>query len=319
MWAAGAIEFSEPLRTEPSRLSWEGRLIKLRLAENFRAVFYAPFYATLALGHFASEGLDVSLVTSAAPGGGPADVLDGRADVTWGGPMRVMKYRDEGGPDLLCFCEVVRRDPFYLVGKPLEGGLDLRSLSRLRLGSVSEVPTPWLCLQQDLRDLGVDPAGVPRMADRTMGDNLAALSRGDIDVAQVFEPFAEQALSAGFVILYAQAGRGPTSYTTFTATPDGMHRQRDAFTSMTKAVARTQAWLSANSADDLARAVASFFPSIPADVLACAFARYMQAGIWATDTDVSRQGFTRLAISLRSGGFISSLPDYDVCVVNLPV
>jgi hypothetical protein len=32
-------------------------MIRLRLAENFRAVFYAPFYATLALGHFASEAL----------------------------------------------------------------------------------------------------------------------------------------------------------------------------------------------------------------------------------------------------------------------
>ncbi len=294
-------------------------MIKLRLAENFRAVFYAPFYATLALGHFAGEGLDVSLVTSAAPGGGPADVLEGRADVTWGGPMRVMKYRDEGGPDLLCFCEVVRRDPFYLVGKPAAGGFDLQSLSRLRLGSVSEVPTPWLCLQQDLRDLDMDPAGVSRVADRTMGDNLAALRRGEIDVAQVFEPFAEQALSAGFVILHAQASRGPTSYTTFTATPEGLHRRRDAFTSMTKAAARTQAWLAVNSADDLARAVASFFPTIPADVLARSFARYMQAGVWADDTGVSREGFARLAESLRSGSFINALPAYDACVVNLPV
>lgn len=293
-------------------------MIKLRLAENFRAVFYAPFYATLALGHFASEGLDVSLVTSAAPGGGPADVLEGRADVTWGGPMRVMKYRDEGGPDLLCFCEVVRRDPFYLVGRRPERGFDLRSLSRLRLGSVSEVPTPWLCLQQDLRDLRIDPERVSRIADRTMGDNLAGLDRGDIDVAQVFEPFAEEALSAGFVILHAQSSRGPTSYTTFTATPDGVHRHRDAFASMTRAVARTQAWLSNNPAGDLARAVGPFFPSIPADGLARAFARYMQAGVWADDTGVSREGFSRLAMSLRSGGFISSLPDYDACVVNLP-
>jgi NitT/TauT family transport system substrate-binding protein len=319
MLAAAAIDW---LSDHPREMSYAhpGReaLIKLRLAENFRAVFYAPFYATLALGHFASEGLDVSLVTSTAPGGGPADLREGRADVTWGGPMRVMKYRDAGGPDLLCFCEVVRRDPFYLVGRPSERGFNLRSLSRLRLGSVSEVPTPWLCLQQDLRDLGIDPAGVSRFAARTMGDNLAGLGRGDIDVAQVFEPFAEEALSAGFAILHAQSSRGPTSYTTFTATPEGIRRHRDAFTSMTRAVARTQAWLLHNADSDLAQAVGSFFPSIPVDVLARAFARYMQAGVWAGDTGVSREGFSRLGMSLRSGGFISSLPDYDACVVNLP-
>jgi NitT/TauT family transport system substrate-binding protein len=293
-------------------------MTKLRLAENFRAVFYAPFYATLAFGHFASEGLDVTLVDSAAPGGGPAGLLAGSVDVTWGGPMRVMKYRDEGGPDLLCFCEVVRRDPFYLVGRPPEGTFDLRSLLQLRLGSVSEVPTPWLCLQQDLRDLGLAPERLSRIANRGMAGNLEGLRRGDIDVAQVFEPFAEEALSAGFVILHAQSGRGPTSYTTFTATPEGISRHRDAFTRMTRAMARTQAWLSSNTADEHARAVASFFPSIPVDRLSRALARYMLARVWADDTNVSRQGFSRLAASLRSGGFISSLPDYEACVVNLP-
>jgi NitT/TauT family transport system substrate-binding protein len=35
------------------------------LAENFRAVFYAPFYATPTLGFFAREGVDVALIDSA--------------------------------------------------------------------------------------------------------------------------------------------------------------------------------------------------------------------------------------------------------------
>jgi NitT/TauT family transport system substrate-binding protein len=290
----------------------------LRLAENFRAVFYAPFYATFALGHFASEGLDVTLVDSAAPGGGPTGLLEGSVDVTWGGPMRVMKRRDEGRADLVCFCEVVGRDPFYLVGrKPTEGRFDLRSLSQLRLGSVSEVPTPWLCLQQDLRDLGLDPERLSRIADRSMGANLSALARSDVDVAQVFEPFADEACSAGFAILHAQSSRGPTSYTTFTATPAGIDRHREAFVRMTRAMARTQAWLRNNSAAELARTVGSFFPAIPTDRLARGFDRYMQARVWADDTDVSHEGFSRLAISLRSGGFITSEPDYDDCVVNL--
>jgi hypothetical protein len=68
-----------------------------------------------------------------------------------------------------------------------------------------------------------------------------------------------------------------------------------------------------------ARSVTSFFPSIPTDHLSRCFARYMQTRIWAGDTTVSRQGFMRLAESLRSGGFISSLPDYDTCVANLPL
>ena len=37
------------------------------LQETLRAVFYAPFYAALALGAFAEEGLEVRLVTAPTP------------------------------------------------------------------------------------------------------------------------------------------------------------------------------------------------------------------------------------------------------------
>ena len=95
---------------------------RIRLSENFRAVFYAPFYATLALGHFAREGVEVELVESPSPGAAAGGLIDGSLDVSWGGPMRVMKARNEpGGPPLMTFCEVVRRDPFYLVAR---AGLD---------------------------------------------------------------------------------------------------------------------------------------------------------------------------------------------------
>src|SRR5262249_31979856 len=93
--------------------------MKIRLAENFRAVFYAPFYATQALGFHAREGLDVEFVESSAPGEAVAHLLDGTVDVIWGGPMRVMKARDQDPESpLVCFGEVVARDPFFLVGRP---------------------------------------------------------------------------------------------------------------------------------------------------------------------------------------------------------
>src|SRR5262249_4414735 len=116
--------------------------MKLRLSENFRAVFYAPFYATQAFG--AAEGLEVELVTSSAPGDAVPRLLDGTIDVTWGGPMRVMKARDQdSGSPLVCFGEVVARDPFYLVGRPDIAQFGFADLARLRFATVSEVPTPW--------------------------------------------------------------------------------------------------------------------------------------------------------------------------------
>ena len=53
------------------------------------------------------------------PGDAVSRLLDGTIDITWGGPMRVMKARDQQADSpLACFGEVVARDPFYLIGRP---------------------------------------------------------------------------------------------------------------------------------------------------------------------------------------------------------
>ena len=41
--------------------------MRIKLSENFRAIFYAPFYATHALGFYAGEGVEVELLNSPAP------------------------------------------------------------------------------------------------------------------------------------------------------------------------------------------------------------------------------------------------------------
>ena len=153
--------------------------MRLRIAENFRAIFYAPFYAAQALGFYAREGVDVELIGSAVAGDGVSAVLAGAIDLTWGGPMRVIKARDQN-PDspLVCFCEVVARDPFFLIGRSDRPAFRLADLAGLRLATVSEVPTPWMCLQHDLRLHGIDPASLHRIADRTMAENFAALRDG---------------------------------------------------------------------------------------------------------------------------------------------
>ena len=290
--------------------------MRVRLSENFRAVFYAPFYATHALGFYASEGVAVDLLDSQAPGAATAGLLDGSIDLAWGGPMRVMKARDlDPASPLVCFCEVVVRDPFFLVGRVDPSRFQLADLPTLRVAAVSEVPTPWLCLQHDLRGQGVDPDKINRAVDGSMDEHLEALRRGELDVAQLFEPYVSLALrSAAAAILYAASSRGPTTYTTFLATRDGIVRKRAAISAMVRATRRTLAWVAEHSAQDLAQAVTSFYPDVPPDVLTSSLQRYGDAGLWAGTTNVSRQGFGRLAESLKCGGFISRMHSYDDCV-----
>jgi NitT/TauT family transport system substrate-binding protein len=290
--------------------------MKLRLAENFRAVFYAPFYATQALGYFAREGVEVEFIASSTPGDAIAGLLDGTIDLTWGGPMRVMQAleRDPASP-LVCFAEVVARDPFYLVGSPDLGDVRLADLARLRIGTVAEVPTPWMCLQHDLRLAGLDPARLDRIADRTMAANLAALRTGSIDAAQVFEPFVTTAVEEGIGrILYAASARGPCVYTSFIASRARIAHDRPAFAAMTRAIAAMQRWLAANDGAALAAATAPYFPDVAPARLAGVLQRYHAAGIWAATPAMSREGFVRLAESFQSGGMLARMPRFEACV-----
>jgi NitT/TauT family transport system substrate-binding protein len=288
----------------------------VKLSENFRAVFYAPFYATHALGFYTGEGVEVELLNSPAPAAAAAGLLDGSIDISWGGPMRVMKARDDNpGSPLVCFCEVAARDPFFLIGKGEGSAFRLADLTRRKLGVVSEVPTPWLCLQHDLRLQGIDPAQIDGVTGRTMAENLEVLRKGELDVVQMFEPYVSMALRDGAgEILYAANARGPTVYTTFLASRDSIRRNRAAFDAMVRATRRTLAWVAEHSAQELADAVAPYYPHIAGELLASSLARYRDAGLWARTPDVSRPGFARLADSLKSGGFISSSQAYEDCV-----
>src|SRR5207245_2855681 len=138
------------------------------------------------------------------------------------------------------FAEAVTRDPFMLVGRIPQPNFRLESLREARIGTVSEVPTPWLCLQEDLRRAGVNPATLNRIADRSMPDNMAALRGSALDLVQLFQPLAEKLIASGAGHLwYAAATRGPCSYTSFYARRGTIAAKHDEMLKLVRALYRT--------------------------------------------------------------------------------
>ena len=254
-----------------------------------------------------------------APGFGraPDSLFDGTVDVAWGGPMRVNQmYEERPDCDLVCFAEAVTRDPFLLIGRMPRPDFSLELLREARIGTVSEVPTPWLCLQEDLRRAGIDPAALNRVADRSMAGNMAALRSGALDVVQLFQPLAEELIVSGAGHLwYAAATRGPCSYTSFYARRGTLAAKRDEMLKLVRALYRTQKWLHRQTPDALADTVAPYFPNAPHPLLAAALRRYYDLGIWGRDPILPRAGYERLVAGLVSGGFVRGTP-FETAVDN---
>ena len=290
----------------------------ITLSENFRALFYTPFYAAHATGAYEREGVVVELRLSSDPGRTAAALRSGDVEAMWGGPLRVLLTHDaDPASDVVCFCDVVARDPFLVIGRAPRPGFRPADLSGVRLASVSEVPTPWLCLQDDIRRDGADPASIERVTDRTMAQNVAALRAGTVDAVQVFQPYAEDLLASGDGHLwYAAANRGLTAYTTLVTRRAVLDQKRDELLRMVRAMARTLRWIGATPGAEIQRVLASYFPDVPAGIFAAAIDRYRALGLYGPDPVTRREGFDRLAAAMRSGGVLHRDIPFEDCVDN---
>ncbi len=289
----------------------------LTLFEPFRGVFYTPFYAAHALDAYGAEGVDVQMVTSGADAT-VSGLIAGDTDVTWGGPMRI-QYTYDQQPDcaVVSFCEVITRDPFFVIGRESRPDFQMSDLMNVRFSSVSEVNTPWLCLQEDIRRAGLDPAQVDRTEGKTMAENDAALRVGKFDAIQIFQPFVEQLVADGAGhIWYAAASRGATSYTTLSTLRGTLDSKRDQMLQMTRALYRTQKWLHKTADVDIAAAIVEFFPDLPQQTLAACITRYKSLGLWGANPILPRDGFDRLQASGLSGGLFKTGATYETCVDN---
>lgn len=277
------------------------------LSENFRALFYAPFYAAHATGAFARAGVEVELRPSPDPLAAAAALRTGEVDVMWGGPLRVMIARDtDPKSDLVCFCDVVARDPFFVIGGRPRPDFRFADLLSVKLATVSAVPTPWVCLQDDLRRAGIDPARIDRITDRSMGENETALREGGVDAVQVFQPYAERLISTGAGhVWYAAADRGLTAYTTLVTRRGLLERRADEFLRMIRGMDATLKWFDTAPSFDIVDAVQSFFPDVPRDLFAACIDRYRALGLWGRDPVIRREGYDRLHAAMRSAGTLS--------------
>jgi NitT/TauT family transport system substrate-binding protein len=289
----------------------------LRLYATMKALFYAPFYVAHALAAYEAEGLDVRLSTAPHPDDAVPALLEGRVDVTWGGPIDIMSYYEHHHRSLIGFCEVVARDPFFLVGREPNPKFRFADLLECRFSAVSEVETPWLCLQEDIRRAGIDPAQMAPPPPSTMAMNVNALKRGDLDVIQVFEPYVEDLVRTGNAhVWYAAATRGLNTYTTLFTMRETFAKRTDALVRMTRAIYRAQHWFHSHTGHDIAKVIAAFFPEVTPEVLTGAIHRYKALNIWGRTPIHTPVGFLRLKTAVLAGDWIKNDVPFETCLTT---
>lgn len=290
--------------------------MSIRLIENFRALFYAPFYAADLIGGYEAEGVTVERLASPEPERTAKALADGSADVMWGGPLRAMRTLErDPASGVVCFADAVVRDPFFIIGREARPDFALGDLRGLRFATVAEVPTPWVCLQQDLREQGIDPASLARASGASMAESAQALREGRLDAVQLFQPHAEALLASGAGHLwYAAATRGPTAYTTFVTRRSTLARRHHELVRMTRALHRGLRWIATASEADIAHLLAPLFPEVDPALIGPAVLRYRALGLYAADPLIRPEGVAWLKAAMRAAGALGRDIPFDTLV-----
>src|SRR5216684_3361675 len=152
--------------------------------------------------------------------------------------------------------------------------------------------------------------------DFRLAENVAALANKSLDVAQLFEPFVEEAIGKGGHVWYQASARGRTSYTVFVTHRERLDRDPEPFARMVRAMYKTQHWVAAQPPDAIAAAIAGYFPALDRDALTRALARYQGQGVWGTDPVLPEDGFNRLRRALIGSGFLKRAVPFTECVDN---
>jgi NitT/TauT family transport system substrate-binding protein len=280
----------------------------------FDTPFYAPLPAGVALGHFAEEGLDVDAVPAAAFGKGTIQaLLDGDIEVSLGGLMRSFDLAERTGRIIVHFAEVCSRNGFFLLSREPRPGFRWQDVAGKTVISFAEAPTPWQCMLTVLRRHGVDPAQVRIERALPAPEAVAAFRAGRGDFLEQTQPIVEQLIADGAAHLVVSMGQatGPVPFSSYMTTPEFLARAPDVVRRFTRAVARTQHWLAARKAGDVARVIEPAFPRIDAALLGRAVARYLEQETWAREPLLGRPGYEYLQRILLDGGFIRRRHQYE--------
>ena len=144
------------------------------------------------------SGLAEELLPSPGVGLAERALLDGAVDVLWAGPMRVMKHHDENPTRRSSASQrssprsVLDRRPIPQSGSPALRPCQNAPCHRLRGANT-------VAMSAGGSVAGIDPARLDRITDRSMAENLNALSEGRLEAARFFEPVVEEALASGRV------------------------------------------------------------------------------------------------------------------------
>ncbi|WP_240633010.1 ABC transporter substrate-binding protein [Paenibacillus montanisoli] len=293
---------------------------KIRIGEVTRSIFYAPQYVALTNGFFEDEGLDVELTTT--PGGDKTmtALLSNNIDVALVGSETSIYVTLRGSDDpVINFAQLTQTDGTFLLSRNKIDNFDWSMLKGSKFLGQRKGGMPQMAGEFTLKKHGIDPHNDLELIQNVEFANIVpAFTSGTGEYVQLFEPSATllEQQGKGYVVASFGTESGHLPYTVFMTKQSFIDQNPEAVQKFTNAVHKGQKWVQEHSVNEIADAVAPFFPDTDIELIRGVVKRYKDQGSFATDPIIDEAEWNNLQDVMKSAGELDAPADYGKLVNN---
>ncbi len=295
-------------------------LTKVKVSEVTRSVFYAPQYVAINNGYFEENGIEIELTTGQGADAVMTSVLANQVDIGFAGPEASIYVYNEGKEDYCqVFAQMTKKDGSFLVSKEKTDNFSWQDLKGKTVIPGRKGGVPYMTLEYVLKQNGINPETDLTLDDSIKFDLMAgAFSSGTADYVTLFEPTASliQNEGKGYIVASVGESAGEIPYTAYFAKKSYIENNRELIQGFTNAIYKGEQWVKENSAEDVAKAIQSFFPDTDVELLAEVIQNYKDIDAWNDTPILKEESFNLLQDVMSEAGELENRVPYGDVVNN---
>lgn len=293
---------------------------KIKVSEVTRSVFYAPQYVAINNGYFKENGIEIELTTGQGADAVMTSVLANQVDIGFAGPEASIYVYNEGKEDFCqVFAQMTKKDGSFLVAKEKTDNFSWQDLKGKTVIPGRKGGVPYMTLEYVLKKNGINPETDLVLDDSIKFDLMAsAFTSGTAQYVTLFEPTASliQNEGKGYIVASVGESAGEIPYTAYFAKKSYIQNNEDIIQGFTNAIYKGEMWVKEHSAEEIAKAVQSFFPDTDLNLLANVIQNYKDIDAWNDTPVLKEESFELLQDVMSMAGELDKKAPYDELVNN---
>ena len=289
---------------------------KLHIQFTLFSAFYSPLIATMSGGFLRDEGFDTDW-SVAPPGVSAIKALEsGEAQVIQTAPSQAFGSLAKGEvPTAVHFAQINEMDGFFITGREADPDFTwdkLEGADVVLFGGGQ----PLAMFKYACHKAGIDFDKINAINPGGAADMDKAFREGQGAYVQQQGPFPQQLEADGVGHIVAQVGPqiGPNAFSSIAATRDWL--ATDQARAFMRAYRKTRVYMNEESAAEIAKSQAEYFPKIDQDVLATCIATYQQLGCWTPHPEITPEALEVAMDVFEHFGTLKERYSYDqVCAL----